>query len=477
MFKSNSSSTRSQFLGLLTNRWALTCCLILIFQQILEASSTFWLVMLMASITKGENFFPFLMLYLAALVIPYIPWCWAFVLKITWKQEAQRSLTNAFIASNKNNIGEWSNKGLKEQKLSVLTSEGPATIHAFIDYVWDVTYYFSSLTLNILALSLVVEPLFAVVYAFSIVLVVIVMKLKRRTQRQLTLKAMTARIDLCQSLLAAWDNVLLGNDYNFKLWDEKNTLRLNRCLQRNVDLERFDQFLAIFVSLMTSLPCLGVVIYFVLKNRNDLVLLSSFVVILPILFQILSYTYLTLSLAFRWTMHRSKLTTIYKTIQGSKETHASLERKVKWGKMMFTNSFVDPHETATLDSSISLAYPEPINSHQDLLKQTYRSGRVTIRGENGCGKSTALMLIKNALEKRAFFLPTHNQLSFNSETNKYSTGESLKNRLLEILDKVEADILLLDEWDANLDKENQERLSELIDELSEKKCVIEVRHR
>lgn len=477
MFNSNSSSIRSQLIGLLANRWAIACCSILAFQQVLEASSTYWLVKLMASITGGENFFPYLVLYLAALALPYIPWCWAFVLKITWKQEAQRSLTNAFIAANKNNIGEWSNKGLKEQKLSVLTSEGPATIHAFIDYIWDLTYDFLSVSLNILALAIVVEPLFALAYAFSIVFVIIIMKLKRRTQRQLTLKAMTARIDLCQSLLAAWDNVLLGNDYNFKLWEEKNTMRLNRCLQRNVALERFDQFLAIFVSLMTSIPCVIVVIYFILKHKNDLVILSSFIVILPILFQILSYTYLTLSLAFRWTMHRSKLTTVYKTIQGSKETHASLERKVKWGKMMFTNTFVDPMETSAPESSVSLAYPQPINSHQDLLKQTYRSGRVTVRGENGCGKSTALMLIKNALEKRAFFLPTHNQLSFLSETNKYSTGESLKNRLLEILEKVEADILLLDEWDANLDNENQEKLSKLINELSEKKCVIEVRHR
>ena len=212
MFNTTSSTIRNQILGLLTNRWAIGCCSILAFQQILEASSTYWLVNLMASITKGVNFFPYLVLYLAALALPYIPWCLAFILKITWKQEAQRSLTNAFIAANKNNIGEWSNKGLKEQKLSILTSEGPATIHALIDYIWDLIYYASSVILNILALAIVVEPLFAVAYGLSIICVIIVMKLKRRTQRQLTQKAMTARIDLCQSLLAAWDNVLLGND-------------------------------------------------------------------------------------------------------------------------------------------------------------------------------------------------------------------------------------------------------------------------
>ena len=127
--------------------------------------------------------------------------------------------------------------------------------------------------------------------------------------------------------------------------------------------------------------------------------------------------------------------------------------------------------------SISLAYPRPIESYNDLLHQATRPGRLTLRGENGSGKSTALMLVKNALQGRAFFLPTYNQLNFISETNKYSTGESLRKRLMEILEKVNVDVLLLDEWDANLDHENQEHLSQLIDQLAEKKCVIEVRHR
>lgn len=476
MFDTASGKIRKQIFALLTNRWAIGCCAILTFQQILEASSTYWLVTLMASITKGENFFPFLIFYLGSLAVPYIPWCLAFILKITWKQEAQRSFTNAFVAANKDNIGEWNNKALKEQKLSILTSEGPNTIHALIDYLWDLFTYVLSVILNILALSIVVEPLFAVAYGVSITCVIFVMGLKRRTQRQLTQKALSARIDLCQSLLEAWDNVLLGNSYNFKLWQEKTTQRLNRCLQRNVALERFDQILAIFVSLTTSIPSLGVVIYYVTKHKANPVELSSFIVILPLLFMILSYTYQTLSLAFRWTMHRSKLTAIYKAIQGTSDAHLNLEKKIKWGKLMLT-PFLAPEGKVLNATAHTLACPMPVASHQDLLNHAEYPGRHTIRGENGSGKSTALVLIKQALAKRAFFLPTHNHLSFLAPSNNHSTGESLKNRLLEILDKVDVDVLLLDEWDANLDKENRESLSALIDKLSETKCVIEVLHR
>lgn len=409
-------------------------------------------------------------LYLGSLAFPYIPLCFAYILKISWRQEAQRAFTNEFIAHNRDNIGEWSNKGAKEQKLSILTSEAPNTIHLFVDYLWDLYTYVLSVMFNVLALSIVVEPLFAIAYGVSITVVIIVMNLKRRAQRQLTQKALTARIDLCQSLLAAWDNVLLGNEYNFNLWDEKTTQRLDRCRERNVALERFDQLLAIFVTLMTAIPSLMVVAYYIIKHQHNLVELSGFIVILPMLFMILTYTHQTLSLAFRWTMHRSKIATIFKAIQGSRDAQASLERKVKWGKLMMTN-------TKTPNESISMAYPQPICSPNDVLKHASRSGRLTIRGENGSGKSTTLMLIKNALAKRAFFLPTHNHLSFISETNKYSTGESLKNRLMEILEKVDVDVLLLDEWDANLDEDNRKRLSALIDELSEKKCVIEVCHR
>ena len=275
---------------LFKTRWALGCFLLLTIQQILTASSTFWLVSMMSKITAGENFLPFLYIYLLSIIIPYIPECLANIAKINWKQEAQRSFINSFVASNRGQIGEWSNKGIREEKLSILTTEGPNTINAFIDYAFDFFWYVLSVVFNIAAVSIIVEPLFSVAYGVSVIAVLFIMKIKRRAQRKLTQKALTARIDLCQSLLAAWDNVLLGNSYNFKLWEEKTTQRVNRCLQRNVALERFDQLLAILVSIVTAIPSLLVVIYYVHLHQSNLNELLPFLVILPLLFIILSYT-------------------------------------------------------------------------------------------------------------------------------------------------------------------------------------------
>lgn len=104
-------------------------------------------------------------------------------------------------------------------------------------------------------------------------------------------------------------------------------------------------------------------------------------------------------------------------------------------------------------------------------------GRVTIRGENGTGKSTVLLLIQYELLSRSFYLPAQHHLSFNSIKANYSTGETLKLYIQEIFYKVEADCILLDEWDANLDKFNQSEISQLIDKLARSKTVVEVRHR
>lgn len=471
MFETTSPKVRRQVLSLLTNRWALGSFAILTLQQLIESSSTLWLVLLMKSITSQEPFFHYLILYLSSLVLPYIPWCLAFVLRITWKQEAQRSFIQAFVTSNRNNIAEWSNKNSKEEKLSILTGEAPTAINALIDWIFDLYAYLLSVIFNIIALSIVVEPLFALAYGVSVSAVILVMKIKKRVQRQLTKKAIVARVDLTQQLLASWDNVLLGNQYNFGIWQERTGQKLNRCLQKNVDLERFDQVMAICVALMTCIPSLLVVVWFMYENRTNTVALSSFIVTMPILFMILSYTYQTLSLAFRWGMHKSKLVALFKAIQPNKESFFRLENKVKWDKIRIIK------ETVASDEHVSLAGPKDLFVPSELIRKTEIPGRLTLRGENGAGKSTLLMLMKNSLQEKAYFLPTHSELSFSSDQHNFSTGEALKYRLLEISKKVEAEVLLLDEWDANLDQDNRETLSTLIDEIAQKKCVVEVRHR
>lgn len=78
----------------------------------------------------------------------------------------------------------------------------------------------------------------------------------------------------------------------------------------------------------------------------------------------------------------------------------------------------------------------------------------------------------------SFLLPSHSDLIFLSSYGKsLSTGEKMILILDEIKNDVETNLLLLDEWDANLDHSNIENISQKINVIAKNICVIEVRHR
>lgn len=76
----------------------------------------------------------------------------------------------------------------------------------------------------------------------------------------------------------------------------------------------------------------------------------------------------------------------------------------------------------------------------------------------------------------AFYLPAKHDLTFQLSKDGLSTGQFARKTLEELLANLDTPLVLLDEWDANLDKENMEKFSALIENLSLEKCVIESRH-
>jgi ABC-type iron transport system FetAB ATPase subunit len=59
----------------------------------------------------------------------------------------------------------------------------------------------------------------------------------------------------------------------------------------------------------------------------------------------------------------------------------------------------------------------------------------------------------------------------------FSSGERQLKSLQEIVDSTDAEIYLLDEWDANLDDANKHKADALVDTLAARARVIEISHR
>lgn len=92
-------------------------------------------------------------------------------------------------------------------------------------------------------------------------------------------------------------------------------------------------------------------------------------------------------------------------------------------------------------------------------------------GANGSGKSTLLKMIK---EMRADALLLGAETGFLDTDNGLSTGQRRVKEIEYVLSMAPT-LVMLDEWDANLDGENCRKIDQLLDEASRRMVVIEVR--
>ncbi len=99
-------------------------------------------------------------------------------------------------------------------------------------------------------------------------------------------------------------------------------------------------------------------------------------------------------------------------------------------------------------------------------------GRWTVTGANGAGKSTLLKRIKEMCGDALLLGP---ETGFLDADNGLSTGQRRIKEIENALAMAPA-LLLLDEWDANLDVSNRGKIDRLLDAASRQMVVIEVLH-
>ena len=109
--------------------------------------------------------------------------------------------------------------------------------------------------------------------------------------------------------------------------------------------------------------------------------------------------------------------------------------------------------------------------------EQHRSGRFTIRGANGAGKSTFLRALKFKVGDAAFYLPAHTEgLAWRADLNGLSTGQRMVSHLNEIEKLTHITHILLDEWDANLDRANTALFDERLQASARSRVIVEIRH-
>lgn len=434
----------------------------LLLQQIIVASSSIWITRLILHISEGKSALVWLLLYLAALLLPYFPGALALIQISKAKTVASVAYIQKFAELFPGKIVAWSNHDQQSTKSSVLSSEAYLTITNYIDYL----YHLSASGLNVLINLTTLAFLLDIAFIFSSILGVsfsaLVLYFQKNKRKRLALKAQQSRIRWATLLHKAWDNILLNNTYNLNLWKDKAKERGERLIGKAVELEKYSQAISITMAMLLMGPSILLVVYLGFTHLNDHSFLAILTVLLPRLFQVLTYSYELLFLISDYPMQQARLNTVISVLDISTqiEDEKSLISRINWKKISV--------EDKIFKNEIVL---------EDLMEKLPKRGRITLQGDNGSGKTSLLLSLKLKYGDEAFFLPAKHELLFKTSKNYASTGQLSHKILNEVKNNIKVPVILLDEWDANLDKKNRESVSILIDKLAENHCVIESIHK
>ena len=146
----------------------------------------------------------------------------------------------------------------------------------------------------------------------------------------------------------------------------------------------------------------------------------------------------------------------------------------------FSSSLTGYNYLSSIDnekiSIIEATSGRKINTHAFMaseLEIKNTTGRYLVSGSNGAGKSSLLRFMKSKHPDALFFGP---DIQIGQETHPGSTGQKQLYQMASLLNS-NSRIILLDEWDANLDESNMKNIDNMLSALAEHNIIIEIRHK
>lgn len=446
------------------NKNTLWCVTSLITQQLIVAISTVLIIHLGSAIANHAFPVDTLILFVSSLFIVYIPGITSLIYLEKSKFTAINQYILKFCEKVSGRASLYNNTRYRHEQEPWLTNEGNLVIGetSVLAYNWLST--FLNAFLNILVIGAAISSWLIAAYLISFSLLLLCLHFSKNHIQTTASEFQTNRNKMNQSLLSGWDNILISNKYNLAFWKKLFSQNWQEAQKSAVKYEYITNLTSSIAMALALLPIAIVTILFFYINHNNYGALAALIVTLPRQIQIIQNIFAVFSHAVAWTGIKTKLAGLAASLDLPSQQEA-IDSKITWQHLSFNEESALPH----FDSIDSLL------KHID----TKKSGRITLRGPNGAGKSVLLSLIKERMGERAIFIPINSRLSFSStEHSSLSQGEKMKYAIEEISHTIlPGSLLLLDEWDANLDQNNIAIISAKLAALSETITLIEVRHR
>ncbi|PXX70533.1 ABC-type multidrug transport system, ATPase and permease components [Pseudomonas sp. LAMO17WK12:I10] len=438
-----------------SNRYFISGIVLIISQQVSLGISTYYIAMAGAALSLQDYqllktriilFFSFALLgYLISSAVEFI----SAKLKIDlWEKyifsvyEHLRHNQPLSSEANRKNVQSW------------LGSEVPTTLDGTVNLYFGMTSVYSNIIATLYVFYWVLGTHIAILMASSILISYFLVKaMKSRISASAT-EIQQKRLNVVKRASSLWDYYLNANSSMIGYSEASSRSLIADFLKSSLYYTRLEQLAA---CLPISIAVAIILIYLQGLPLSQSVPWGMIVAVLPRSLQVFGNVH-------SMSLYNSKYVYFRKRISNLLNFTDTLE-PLNLNKQVV-------REDISICNTVN-GKTIPIDQLLDDIRTIASlKGRFLVSGKNGSGKSSFLKLIKSEFAE-SILLPNH--VSFHETDAPLSTGESQVQKLLHVLNQ-KARIILLDEWDANLDSQNKIRIGNILSQKAEEILIIEVRH-
>lgn len=442
---------------ILRQRPAWVALILVVVHQSIVAGSTFFLTDVIARFQGGQPYASSLYLYLAMMIIPYLPGSASFIFLQRWINASHRAFVDSFTTKMLGSIGKYRSEGVRERVTAVLARNSFAVIKDYVTYIHDLTSFALNSMLSMMVIAMLLPTRLMWGYFASLALCFLMVAWLRERISTASSDCESRQLNYSDVLDKSWANLTVGNAYNRTLWHEQKEAAAQSFYSAGNQLQLYRQLGNLLLAAASLLPTISLVVAIVVDQTTGAEVIAALIVSLTRVFLILN----------------ALSTLVYKALDLS-SMRARINVLLHTGRMLATTDDDVPGKIGDIRIN-----GLPVTCMQQVLDMLSASGpgRFTITGLNGSGKSTALLALKKALGEECFLLPVeHADLMWKSKGLIASTGQRICVYLDEIFGAEKIRYIFLDEWNANLDGVNTRKIDARLDELSKSRTIVEVRH-
>lgn len=434
-----------------------TLALIVIHQSIIAASALF-LTLVVENFQQGRPYLRDLFFYFLAMTAPFIPGCLSFLTLTKWQNRIHKKYISEAREIIGNRIDLHKNNSFKNEFTGVISRNSFATISLVCSYLHNSATFFLNSLLSILVIGFILPPHLSLGYIISAAISIVAIFVVSPVISRKTVALENSNISYGGDLSKIWANLTIGNSYNKKLWEEAIKHSGEDYYQKSKNLSLIKQANNFLLGMIALLPTMYLIYEAARSPSIPAAVVAAIIVNLTRIIHILN--------SFGALIYQAvDLKSVFSRVEVLRSILKKLEDEAKTLPFQANGIvMVNGAQIGHFGQMIDIIDKTPV-------------GRYTVTGENGAGKSTLLAYLKDKYGERCLLLPAHaSELTWETAEGKASTGQTLLSIVNEIVVNSAAEILLLDEWDANLDVQNKRTINARLDLVAQKRIVVEVRH-